>query len=145
MIAPRNSVRDNSPGQITFCGSEVIPDELKERRQWVVWKLEMRDGKPTKIPYTPSTSRKGSSTDLMTWETFPEALGAFEAGRYDGVGFVFCSVDHYTGVDLDGCRNPETSKLTPEARDIVDDFQGAYTEVSPSGTGGSYHRARKAP
>ncbi len=93
MIAPHSSRQDSPTGRITFCGSEAIPDELMGRRQWVVWKLETRDGKSTKIPYTPSTGRKASSTDLMTWETFPEALGAFETGLYDGVGFVFCSAD----------------------------------------------------
>lgn len=29
---------------------ENTPEELKSLPQWVVWKLETRDGKPTKVP-----------------------------------------------------------------------------------------------
>ena len=50
-----------------------IPNALTERPQWVCWRLEERDGKPTKVPYTPGTERRASSTDLMTWRPFSEA------------------------------------------------------------------------
>jgi len=29
----------------------AVPAELKELRQWVLWREEIRDNKPTKIPY----------------------------------------------------------------------------------------------
>jgi putative DNA primase/helicase len=88
---------------------ENIPGQLTERPQWVCWRLETRDGKPTKVPYTPGTERRASSTDLMTWSTFDQALAAYEAGEppYDGIGFVFCSADPFVGIDLDKCRDPE--------------------------------------
>ena len=68
--------------------TENIPDQLTERPQWVCWRLEMRDGKPTKLPYTPGTERRASSTELMTWSTFEQALAAYEVGAppYDGIG-----------------------------------------------------------
>ena len=66
--------------------------------------------------------------------SFPEALEAYKTGRYDGIGFVFCSADPYTGVDLDKCRNPETGDIDPWAREIMDAL-GGYQEVSPSGAG----------
>lgn len=28
-----------------------LPDDLAERDQWVLWRYEARDGKPTKVPY----------------------------------------------------------------------------------------------
>jgi primase-polymerase (primpol)-like protein len=36
---------------VTLTGLDLvmIPDELCERAQWVVWRLEQRDGKPTKV------------------------------------------------------------------------------------------------
>ncbi len=111
--------------------AEGIPDEMKERRQWVVWRLEVRDGKPTKVPYSPHGGR-ASSTDLMTWGAFEEALAALD--RFDGIGFMFCSADPYTGVDLDGCRDPETGEIAPWAAEIVSALD-SYTELSPSGTG----------
>jgi putative DNA primase/helicase len=116
---------------------ENIPAQLTERPQWVCWRLEQRQGKTTKVPYTPGTLRRASSTDLMTWRSFSEALAAYEAGEppYDGVGFVFCSADPLTGIDLDGCRDPESGEISPWADKIIADASEGYVEVSPSGTG----------
>jgi len=116
---------------------ENIPEQLAERPQWVCWRREMRGGKPTKVPYTPGTERRASSTDLLTWRTFEEALTAYESGEppYDGIGFVFCSADPLTGIDLDGCRDPETGTIAPWAQKIIADASEGYVEISPSGTG----------
>jgi putative DNA primase/helicase len=102
---------------------ENIPELLAERPQWVNWRLEERDGKETKVPYTPGTLRRASSTDLMTWRTFSEALEAYERSEppYDGIGFVFCSADPLAGIDLDGCRDPETGTIEPWAQKIIAD------------------------
>jgi putative DNA primase/helicase len=113
---------------------EGIPEELKARPQWVDWRLEERNGDVTKVPYTPRTGRRASSTDLLTWGMFADALAALQNGDYDGIGFVFSSGDPYCGIDLDGCRNPETGELAKWAKEIVDDLDG-YAEVSPSGRG----------
>ena len=54
---------------------ENIPEELKCRPQWVNWRaMKKPDGRLDKVPYTPGTSRKASTTDLMTWGTFEQAL-----------------------------------------------------------------------
>jgi putative DNA primase/helicase len=45
--------------------AENIPEELTERPQWVCWRYEERDGKPTKVPFTPYTPIRASSTDPM--------------------------------------------------------------------------------
>jgi primase-polymerase (primpol)-like protein len=124
-------------GEITLT-PENIPEQLTERPQWVCWRREMRDDKPTKVPYTPGTERRASSTDLMTWATFEEALAVYEAGEppYDGIGFVFCSADPFVGIDLDGCRNPQTGEVEPWAQNIIDTFSAeGYVEASPSGAG----------
>jgi putative DNA primase/helicase len=117
---------------------ENIPGQLAERPQWVCWRLETRGDRPTKVPYTPGTERRASSTDLMTWRTFSEALEAYEAGEppYDGIGFVFCSADPFVGIDLDDCRNPRTGEVEAWAQNIIDTFAAeGYVEVSPSGKG----------
>jgi primase-polymerase (primpol)-like protein len=122
---------------------ENIPDELAERPQWVCWRYETRDGKPTKVPYTPESGQRASTTDLMTWRTLEDALGCLEADtaellrlpHYDGVGFVLSSGDPFVGVDLDACRNPETGEIAEWAQKIIDRVQDGYIEVSPSGTG----------
>ena len=117
--------------------TENIPEQLTDRPQWVCWRLETRDGKPTKVPYTPGTERRASTSDLMTWATFKEALAAYTAGElaYDGIGFVFCSADPFVGIDLDRCRNTESGEVAPWAQSIISRVQEGYVEVSPSGTG----------
>lgn len=111
--------------------AECIPVELRRRPQWVLWRLEDRGDGPTKVPYSPRGGR-AKSTDLMTWGTFEEAMLAL--GHFDGLGFMFCSGDPYTGVDLDGCRDPETGDIEPWAAEIIEAMD-SYAEVSPSGTG----------
>jgi primase-polymerase (primpol)-like protein len=114
---------------------ENIPEELAERPQWVLWRLEERAGTFTKIPYT-DTGHRGSSTDLMTWSTCAHVLAAYARGNYDGIGFVFSSADPFVGVDLDDCRDPETGYVAPWAQEIIDRVgKNGYVEASPSGTG----------
>jgi putative DNA primase/helicase len=113
-----------------------IPEEMRQRRQWVVWKLEERDDKLTKVPYIAGGVGRAKSTDLMTWRTFDEAVQALKTGRYNGVGFAFCSADPFVGVDLDDCRNPETGEIAKWAQKIIDSFTDVVLlEVSPSECG----------
>ena len=111
--------------------AQSIPKDLKVRPQWVVWKAV--GTKPEKVPYSARTGRRASSTDLMTWSTFPEALEAYERSNYDGLGFVFCSGDPYTGIDLDNCVD-ENGEIAPWALEIAHNL-GGYTELSATGSG----------
>jgi len=111
--------------------AENIPEELKIRPQWVVWQAVGE--KPDKVPYSARTGRKASSTDLLTWSAFEEALEAYEHGEYAGLGFVFCSGDPYTGIDLDDCVD-EDGEIAPWALEIARHFD-SYTEFSATGTG----------
>ncbi|OAQ51369.1 hypothetical protein HTG_17685 [Natrinema mahii] len=112
----------------------ALPAELQERDQWVCWREEPRDGKPTKIPVTPSTGEFASSTDPETWASVETALKYADSGDADGVGFVFTDDDPIVGVDLDNCRDPETGDADDVAEDIIERLD-SYTEISPSGTG----------
>src|SRR3954453_3293219 len=111
--------------------AENIPEELKRRPQWVPWKAV--GDKPDKVPYSATTGRKASSTDLLTWATFQEALEAYDNGPYEGVGFVFSSADPYTGIDLDDCVDAD-GEIAPWALEIVLYFD-SYTELSATGSG----------
>jgi primase-polymerase (primpol)-like protein len=108
--------------------------DLRDLRQWLVWRSEERDGKPTKIPYSPLTGSKASSTDPKTWAGYPEAVSVCKERGFDGVGFVFTSEDDLCGVDLDGCLNPETGEIEGWAQEIIEELN-SYTEISPSGAG----------
>lgn len=117
---------------------ENIPDELRRRPQWVVWKYEKRGDDYTKVLYIAGGVGRAKSTDLMTWRTLEEAVQALRASscRYDGIGFVFCSADPFVGVDLDDCRNPETGEIAGWAQKIIDSFGDVVLlEASPSGCG----------
>ena len=118
--------------------TENFPEQLTERPQWVCWRLEEREDRPTKVPYVPGMVRKASSTDLMTWATFSEASAAYEAGTplaYDGLGFVFSSADPFVGIDLDDCRDADSGAIAPWAQCIITRVREGYVEASPSGTG----------
>jgi len=115
---------------------ETVPETLRERDQWVCWREEERDGKPTKIPVTPGAGGFASSTESETWAGFEAALDYTETEHADGVGFVFTDDDPIVGIDLDDCRDPETGDVDDDAQDIIARLD-SYTEVSPSGTG--YH------
>jgi primase-polymerase (primpol)-like protein len=47
-------------------GAIVIPDDLRERDQWVLRRYEDRNGKKAKVPYQVG-GRRASSTDSRTW------------------------------------------------------------------------------
>jgi putative DNA primase/helicase len=112
----------------------VQTQNIWDLRQWVCWRSEERDGKRTKIPYSPLTGKRASSTDPETWGGYPEAVKACREGGYDGIGFVFTKDDSFCGVDFDRCRDAETGGIEPWAQEIIQELD-SYTEISPSGTG----------
>jgi len=113
---------------------EAVPARLREREQWVCWRIEERDGKETKVPVNPETGGFGSATDAVTWTDVETTVSAVESGEADGVGFVFSEQDSLVVVDLDDCRDPESGVVDDVAADIIERLD-SYTEVSPSGTG----------
>lgn len=122
-----------------------IPEGLKALRSWVVWKIaSRREGdKPTKLPFQIS-GEMAKADDPTTWTSFSSARQAYKQGGYSGVGFEFSESDNFCGVDLDGCRNPETGVVAEWAREIVLKF-ASYAEVSPSETGVKIFCIGKAP
>ena len=103
-----------------------IPKELKDKRQWVGWSLINE----RKVPLCPTTYKAAQSSNPDTWGTFAEALAAYKAKQWSGLGFVFNK--DYVGVDLDDCVN--NRQLNPFAKDVLSKCN-SYTELSPSGTG----------
>lgn len=119
---------------MTTINESGIPDELKQHRQWVVWRLEQIEAppkKPTKIPYSAITGRPASSIDRFTWSTFNDALAYQRANGYSGIGFVLTRDDPYTVIDLD---KPSTAEEAQRNNDIFF-AMNSFTEFSPSGTG----------
>lgn len=113
----------------------VIPNELKQYPNWVVWKLERRNGDTTKVPYQVSGAY-AKSNEPATWCDFATAVKAHARGDFDGVGFVFTE-SPFVGIDLDKCRQSDVQdvyRLAAWAQWIVDRVD-SYAEISPSGSG----------
>jgi putative DNA primase/helicase len=108
-----------------------IPEELRQLPQWVNWRIEQREGKPTKVPKQPS-GMNASSTASKTWSTFERV--AQTNGQFYGIGFVFTKETGYIGIDLDKCRDPKTGETEKWALDIIKELD-SYTELSQSSTG----------
>lgn len=108
-----------------------VPASLKLVKQWVLWKFVERDGEATKVPFQ-ICGRHAKSNDARTWTDFISACQRM--GGYAGLGYMFQAGSGVVGVDLDGCRNPETGEVADWAREIVHRLN-SYAEVSPSKTG----------
>src|SRR5215218_3575825 len=124
-----------------------VPEELLDN-QWVNWRYELRDGKPTKVPL--STSRTHAShNNPSTWGSWEKVYKNAEANTGSlGIGRVLSANDPYFMLDLDDAYYYETwydngmvyesgEGVKEWARQWVEfaDAYGLYVEVSPSGTG----------
>ncbi len=113
---------------------EYVPDYLKHRLQWLLWRYEnINRKKPTKVPYQPD-GRRAKTNDSTTWSSFDKCLQVLEQGKFDGIGFVFAEGDGLVGIDLDHCFSPD-GQLEPWAKDVVIHFTETYIERSPSNDG----------
>lgn len=112
---------------------ENIPRELRERRQWCLWKYIKANGKdkPTKIPFHPN-GEPISSTNSDSWVSFEDA--AKTLSWFDGLGFVLSKDDPYSFIDLDTHDNRLSDEDRARHTRIAQTFTG-YAEISPSGKG----------
>lgn len=138
----------------------IVPQQLKERRQWVTYRLVFPqpfpdDGyiqllplKPKKHPFDAKSGTPASESDPATWSTFDEAHAALLAEGYDGIGFMFSGADPFVGIDLDFAINPIPAE-EPELGDahhlravkgwaagvVQRHAEKSYVEISQSGIG----------
>ncbi len=141
-----------SPNEQTLPNVDIIPQELKKLKQWVLWKRELRgdNPKPTKVPYSAiELGVRANSVDPKTWSIFDDAyaqyiisndnekketfkeLGIYQS-YYQGVGFVLTENDEYVAWDFDNCIE-DNQVLEPVASYVK--TLDSYTEISPSGKG----------
>lgn len=107
-----------------------IPQELKDLKQWVTWKLELlTNGKWTKRPYNPRNGMLASVTNPNDWSDYDTVI--LHAGHYSGIGFVFCDSDPYCGIDLDHTDDQELLAAQQKIYAVLN----SYSERSPSGNG----------
>jgi putative DNA primase/helicase len=121
--------------KMNFDSLNNIPQELRELDRWVCWRIEERDGKPTKVPVNAGEpgQKRAMSDNPSTWSDFNTAVEKMKQEGLPGIGFIF-NGDGLLGVDVDDCRNPETGIMTEVGRDIIKTLD-SFTELSPSGKG----------
>ena len=106
---------------------EKLPQELKERGAFCLWRYEKRNGDTTKVPYQISGLR-GDSTNRFAFMDFASTIRHRDG--YDGIGIgVFGDI---CAIDIDHCV--EHGTLSDMAKDIIARMD-SYTEYSPSGNG----------
>src|SRR3954452_5151771 len=123
-----------------LAGLPAVEQLVERGARFVLWRNEVRDGKPTKAPLRVN-GQYADSTKASTWNTLAECEAALRSVRADGIGFVLAAERDQAagrpavvGGDLDGCRDPRTGAIEPRAREVIDAL-ASYSEVSPSGTG----------
>ncbi|MFJ8513817.1 phage/plasmid primase, P4 family [Lysinibacillus xylanilyticus] len=112
-----------------------IPEEMKNKKQWVCYKATPRGNKMTKIPINPISGNPIDSNRGDNWLEFEEAVQYTGTNVVSGIGFVFTSGDNFVGFDIDGCVE-ENGQFNKVAEEILHIFNAkAYAEYSPSGKG----------
>jgi len=100
-----------------------VPEEMREKNQWVCWNRD-------KVPINPINNKFASSSNPLTWSSITTTLKNREKNNWPGIGYMF--YNDYVGIDLDDCF--KGNDLTDDAKKVIDLFP-TYTEISPSGKG----------
>lgn len=109
---------------------DLIPLELRERKQWVSVSIEPNpnpEGKPLKVPYVSLNGKKASTTRPETWSSFEDAVSDVVSGKRDHIGYVLSNTDPYFFIDLDDPSDPDQQKALARF--------DTYMQRSVSGTG----------
>jgi len=118
---------------------ENIPQELKDKPNYLVWKAVLKKRKDGKIkinkpPYQAKfPNRKASKNNPKHLSDFNTALSAYERHQdIAGIGYVVQPDDGLVFFDLDHCVTD--GEISEEAQRVINTV-GSYAELSPSGNG----------
>ena len=120
----------------------AIPTVLRQRDQWVLWRLDPKGDKTselTKIPYR-DVGRKALANKPHTWLPFIVALERWAANPsgWAGIGYEFgldSGGPYITGLDFDNCLDSATGMVESWADKELALLIPTYAEISPSGKG----------
>ncbi len=109
-----------------------LVDIFKKEKRWVNYRIEERNGKKTKLPFSPLTGMLASSTEPSDWTTYEKARD-----MSNNVGIVFTADQKLLGIDIDHCLNNHKEIIHEQKKEIETLIKEAntYCEISPSGEG----------
>lgn len=121
--------------------TRFFPEALTRLPIWVLWRLEDRNGRKTKVPYQIG-GKRASATDPATWATNPAVMEEWEilSHHYQGIGTVMSKQNRLVFIDIDHCILPDGS-FDDRASDILEAFMDddgnliTFCEFSQSGSG----------
>lgn len=113
----------------------ILRDRFGTEKVWVNYNLTKVPGRntTTKVPYSPITKRKASSTNQADWGTYEEAIASSP-----NIGIVFTPSCTLLGIDIDHCLDKGTHTINHPSAELIAQLiieADTYTEISPSGTG----------
>ena len=113
---------------------ENIPKELREKNQWVCYRIKAEGEKTAKYMLNPKTFSFAKSNDSSTWSSFEEAKKVYErkSSRVDGLAFVL--TEGYVFIDIDHSIDEE-GRISDFTNTILDELKNTYAEKSCSGKG----------
>jgi len=103
-------------------------EKFGEEKRWVTYKIVLKDGKKTKVPFT-KNGKAAASTNPDHWSTVKEL-------RNLPLGIIFTPGQTLLGIDIDHCL--EGQKIVHPEKEVIEKLLAStntYTEISPSGTG----------
>lgn len=113
---------------------ENLPDEIKDSKQWVLWKKEpKKDGKEGKVPYQPN-GKRARSNDPSTWYKLSTVITVYQdVGGFDGICWMMPTIPgDIIFIDIDHCIID--GMIEQWAEEVIKRFN-SYTERSQSGNG----------
>ena len=112
---------------------ELVPQELRNRDQWVGFRLAMEGKKLGKKPVVATEAdRFAKCNDSSTWRPFADAIAGLSGRQYQAIGYALNR--DYVCIDMDGCVD-ERGQIGAAAVDLVNLLPKTYTEISASGRG----------
>jgi len=119
---------------------ENLPEEMQASKRWLLWKSRPngKNKKPRKVPYyasgVPRSGQLDGPEDTAKLATFYEALAAYEASSYAGLGIALGPEggEYLQGIDIDDAHDHK------ELKQVCASI-GGYIELSPSGKGLHYY------
>ena len=116
--------------------SRKIPREMKDMKNWVLYKKDTRDNPthPKKVMISVSGTywHKARSNNKDDWSHYYKSLNTLFKTKYDGLAFVLD--EGIIFIDVDNSID-EKGNLSPLAQELLDKFPDTYAEKSCSGRG----------